>query len=57
MLSDRPSGDSVGGAATKDLERVQVDVGSPEGHHAHLLHAQMAGRMPGSAGKVSGSKP
>ena len=57
MLSDRPSGDPVGRATAEDLERVQVDAGSPEGHHAHLLHAKMAGRMPGSAGEVSQSNP
>jgi hypothetical protein len=47
-----PPGDSAGRATSEDLEGVEVDAGSAEGHHAHLLHAKMAGRMPGFAGKV-----
>ena len=49
MLSDSSASHFVRGTTSKNPERVQVDARGPQGHHADLLLAEVAGRMSSSA--------
>jgi hypothetical protein len=52
MFPDGSASYSSRGAPSAAAEGVQVAAGRPEGHHAHLLRAKMAGGVPSSAGEV-----